>query len=123
MSREEIRKSRMSPKERAQRRAAIGKTASEKVAKSEQLNFRLEEKTIRQLQELAYQKSIPLGTMIRDWVVERLLQESTGKPEITGKVLHVLDEIYGKLHSLFSSSALQSPGTSIDTVAGQNRKQ
>lgn len=40
MSQEHI-KSSMSLEERARRRASVGKAATEKIAKSEQLNFRL----------------------------------------------------------------------------------
>lgn len=94
-------KSRMPTEERAQRRAEIGKAASEKVAKSEQLNFRIDERAIIDIQDLAFQKGMPVGTMVRDWVLERLIQEKIGNPDISGKVLHVLGEIHGQLNSLF----------------------
>jgi hypothetical protein len=42
-------KSSMSQEERALRRAGVGRAASEKIGKSEQLNFRLEEKSINDL--------------------------------------------------------------------------
>ena len=71
-------KSSMSPEARAQRRAIVGKAATEKIAKSEQLNFRLEEKSINGLQELAFRRGLPVGTMIREWVLERLSRERTG---------------------------------------------
>jgi hypothetical protein len=96
-------KSRMPPGERARRRASIGKAASEKVAKSEQLNFRIEEKSIVELQAIAFRKGMPVGTMIRDWVLERLSQEKLGTSDMTGKALHVLDELHGKLNVLFGS--------------------
>lgn len=101
MSREEI-KSSMSPDERARRRAAVGKAASEKISKSEQLNFRIEEQSISELQEMAFRKGMPVGTMIRDWVLERLSREKLGTPDLTGRALHVLDELHTKLNVLFS---------------------
>ena len=107
MSREEV-KSNMSPEERARRRAAVGKAASEKVAKSEQLNFRIEEQSIAELQAMAFRKGMPVGTMIRDWVLERLSQEKLGTPDMTGRALLVLDEIHVKLNGLFGTSSSES---------------
>ncbi len=98
--RQKGKQSSMSPEERARRRASVGKAASEKVAKSEQLNFRLEEKSIRELQQMAFKKGMPVGTMIRVWVMERLAQEKVGSSQLTGKALQVLDEIQAKLNCL-----------------------
>lgn len=102
---QEHKKSSMSPEERALRRASVGKAASEKVAKSEQLNFRLEEQSINELQSMAFKKGVPVGTMIREWVLERLSQEKFGTSELTGKALLMLDEIHGKLNCLFDNLA------------------
>jgi predicted DNA binding CopG/RHH family protein len=104
VSKDEI-KSTMSAQEREKRRAAVGKVASEKIAKSEQLNFRIEEKSIKDLQKMAFKKGLPVGTMIRDWVLERLAQEKLGDPEKTGKALLLLDETYTKLKYLFETAA------------------
>ncbi len=71
-------KSTMSKTEREARRAAVGRAASEKVSKSEQLNFRLERASIQALQTLSHSKGVPLGAMIRGWVLERLTQETLG---------------------------------------------
>ncbi len=90
--------------ERERRRAAIGKSASEKIAKSEQLNFRLEEQSIRELQNVAYEKGLPLGTMIRDWVLERLAQEKLGKTDMNaGRAVRMLSEIHQQLDALFGA--------------------
>jgi len=118
--REQI-KSSMSPKERARRRAAIGKAASEKISKSEQLNFRIEEQSITELQEMAFRKGMPVGTMIRDWVLERLSKEKLGTPDMTEGALHVLDEIHTKLTSCSaqqrsSSKKLPARRRSSDSV-------
>ncbi len=94
-------KSNMSEDERAARRARIGKAATAKIAKREQLNFRLEEGTIMELQDMAYQKGVPVGTMVRGWVIERLLQEKLGEQELSGRSLSLLNEIYEKLNYLF----------------------
>jgi predicted DNA binding CopG/RHH family protein len=94
----------MSAQERSQRRGLVGKAASEKVAKSEQLNFRIEEQTIKELQNIALHQGLPVGTMIRDWVLERLSQEKIGRPDAAGKALRILDEIHVKLNYLFGPS-------------------
>jgi len=107
MSKKEY-KSRMSSEERARRRAEVGKAATEKIAKSEQLNFRIEEKAIKELQNLARDRKLPVSTMVHDWILERLVQEKLGKPEITGKVLQMLSEIHGKLHGFFDSKEVKN---------------
>ena len=94
-------KSRMSPGERQRRRVAVGKSASAKIAKSEQLNFRIEEQAIKDLQDLAYSRGLPVSTMIHDWVLERLAQEKFGEPQIAGKAIQLLGELHGKLQHLF----------------------
>ncbi len=98
-------KSNMSDDERAVRRARIGRAATAKIAKREQLNFRLEEGTIMELQKMAYNKGIPVGSMVRGWVTERLLEEKLGKEELSGISLTLLNEIYQKLNDLFGPSA------------------
>ena len=100
----------MSQAERARRRAAIGKAASEKIAKSEQLNFRIEEQKIKELQDMAYNRGLPVSTMVYDWVLERLAQEKLGKSVIAGQSLQLLSEIHGKLHNFLDLSNPPSKG-------------
>lgn len=99
----EKRKSKMPPEERARRRVAVGKSAAEKIAKSEQLNFRLEEQSIKELQQLAYQKDMPLGTMIRSWVLDRLAREKIGRSGNEDRVLRLVDEFQAKLSKLYGA--------------------
>ena len=94
-------KSKMTAKEREKRRRSLGRAATEKIAKSEQLNFRLEEQSIKALQALSKQKNIPLGTMIRSWVLERLAEERLQKPQLEGQALYILSDLHSKLQSLF----------------------
>ena len=95
----------MSADDREKRRASVGKAASEKVAKSEQLNFRLEENSIKDLQKLSKKKGMPVGTMIREWVLERLAREKLGDQNTEEKALLILDETYAKLKTLFEQPA------------------
>lgn len=67
----------MTKAERQRRIEKIQSEAALAVRKSEQLNFRLEPELIGKLGDLAIKKRIPLGTMVRNWVVERLEQETT----------------------------------------------
>jgi hypothetical protein len=60
-----------------------------------------------ELQAMAFHKGMPVGTMIRDWVMERLTQEKLGTADATIKALHFLDEIHVKLNCLFEGSKLQ----------------
>ena len=85
------------------RKTALRRAASEQLAKDEQVNFRIEERTIRELQELSSRRGRPLGTMIREWVLERLTQEKLAETDATGKALLVLDETYAKLTDIFES--------------------
>jgi len=57
---------------------------------------------------MASRKGMPVGTMIREWVLERLSQEKLGTPDLTGRALLVLDEIHGKLNGLFNTSVSES---------------
>jgi len=119
MTNQEV-KSSMSPEERARRRDRVGKTATEKVAKSEQLNFRLEEHSISEIQSMAFRKGMPVGTMIREWVLERLAQEKLGSPERAAAAAHVLQEIHAKLSDLFtpalSSNSIGVVSPMIDSI-------
>jgi hypothetical protein len=58
--------------ERSKRVSGIRAAAAGAVRKSGQLNFRIEPEVIARLGELSVKKRVPLGTMIRNWVVERL---------------------------------------------------
>jgi len=88
----------MTQAERNKRREAVGKAATEKIIKSEQLNFRISRSAIRSLVRLARERGLPLTTMVHDWVIERLLLEKAGRATSEGKALKMLEEIHGKLH-------------------------
>lgn len=99
--------SKMSPEERARRRDEVGQWATEKVAKSGQLNFRIDEESNRALQSLAYERGLPVGTMIRYWVLERLISEKHGQPDQGSKALFILECFHEKLNSFFQDLHLE----------------
>lgn len=111
-------KSAMSSAERAKRRTNIGASASAKVAKSEQLNFRLEEEAIVELQKLSHTKGLALGTMIREWVLERLAEEKLGSPHNVGAAILILSEVQNKLTRFFDDLEKQQKASSrLPTVS------
>lgn len=116
MSKEEN-KTKMSAVEREKRRSEVGRAASEKVAKSEQINFRIEEQFIAELQNMAYKNGIPVGTMIREWVLERLTEEKIGTNKNTSKALYLLNDMRGKLNNLFNNL----PQETADSLVEQDK--
>lgn len=50
------------------------------VAKKELVQFRLEADKIVKLYEIAAENEMPMGTMLREWVSERIAQEQSGFP-------------------------------------------
>ncbi|HEY9870606.1 MAG TPA: hypothetical protein V6D08_15680 [Candidatus Obscuribacterales bacterium] len=60
--------------------------AQRRVIKDEVMKFRLEAATLERLLRLAQQLNKPAGTLVREWVVEKLDQIETGRtepPEVT----------------------------------------
>jgi hypothetical protein len=69
--------SKMSKEEVEKRGRRMQQDAVRSVAKTEQLNLRMDEANIYRLYTLAKNKRKPVGTMVREWIVERLdLEES-----------------------------------------------
>jgi hypothetical protein len=66
--------------------SSLRKEAQERVIKGEVMKFRLEEKTLERLLALAKKLNKPAGTLVREWVIEKIdLLEQGHKeaPEIT----------------------------------------
>ena len=77
----------MAAQERKRRVEKIQLEAADLVRKSGQLNFRLEPELIGKLGDLAIEKRIPLGAMVRNWVLERFEQEQAiGSSSAVGAV-------------------------------------
>ena len=62
----------LSKEEIEKRGNRLQQKALKSVAKTEQLNIRMEEKNIFRLYSLAKNRKKPVGTMVRDWIIERL---------------------------------------------------
>jgi len=64
--------SKLSKEEIEKRGRRMQQEALKSVAKTEQLNIRMDESNIVRLYDLARIKRKPVGTMVREWIVERL---------------------------------------------------
>jgi len=69
----------MDKRELERRKAEMTARAKAAVAKTEIVQFRLDRSNILRLYELAERNKKPLGTMVRDWVLERMTSESTSR--------------------------------------------
>ncbi len=64
--------SKLSKEEIEKRGRRMQQEALKSVAKREQLNIRMDEENIYRLYEFAKLKGKPVGTLVREWIVERL---------------------------------------------------
>ncbi len=71
--------SKLTKKEIDTRRKRMQEEALKTVAKTEQLNIRVDEKSIIRLYNVAAKAGSPVGTMVREWILERLASEEQGK--------------------------------------------
>ncbi len=78
------------------RKADMTKRARSEVAKTGMVQFRVDEDSINKLYDHAAKVKMPIGTMVRQWVLERLAQEERG--ETTGIQQDYLDSL-ASLHS------------------------
>jgi hypothetical protein len=62
---------------------SLRKEAEERVIKDEVMRFRLESETLQKLLELSKKTKKPAGTLVREWVIEKLeqLQGEQESPE------------------------------------------
>jgi len=93
----------LTDKEREQRRKKLQTEALETVAARGQFNFRLDGEDIKRLYELAGHRQQPVSTMVREWVLERLQMEETGKyptppwaQALEQRLTHTIDKLLKK---------------------------
>lgn len=70
--------SKVTKKELAKRKNEMTQRARADVAKTEIMQFRLDTDTIQKLYEHADKAKMPVGTMVRQWVMDRLTIEENG---------------------------------------------
>jgi len=81
-----------------QRKKRLVETARSEVAKREVMHFRLDATTIEALYAIAEEHQKPVGTMVREWVTERLNQERG--IEIEPSIADRLAEVEQRVRSL-----------------------
>jgi hypothetical protein len=85
----------------------LKQSARTDIARRGILHFRINEANVLELYEIAANKKKALGTMIREWVLERLKQEQNGGPN---DKLHDLDERLKALEKRWSQSKKRAKG-------------
>jgi len=88
--------SKLSDSELKARRKRMQQEALKSVAKTSQLNIRIDEDCIMRLYALAAQEERPVGTMVREWIVDRLKFEEEGGETAQ---LQVLIDSIASLHT------------------------
>jgi hypothetical protein len=71
--------SNMTTEELERRKSEMTARARAEVAKTEIVQFRVDAENINKLYEYAAKTKMPIGTMVRQWVLERLKQEEGGE--------------------------------------------
>jgi predicted DNA binding CopG/RHH family protein len=94
--------SKLTEKQINERRKRMQKEALQSVAKTEQLNIRIDEDNIRRLYSLGAKKNLPVGTMVREWITERLKLEEQRKPavDLTELIMSSITSLHNKIDRL-----------------------
>lgn len=79
------------------RRAANQQEALKSIAKTEQLNLRIDAEGIERLYEMSGKIGKPVGTMVREWIMDRLEQEEAGADEPPAVALAVIQQKVSQL--------------------------
>ena len=77
----------MTKEELANRKVDMALRARTEVAKTEIMQFRLDAANIEKLHEQAAKCKMPVGAMVRQWVLDRLVVEETGKLSAVPQVM------------------------------------
>lgn len=73
--------SKLTNKEILKRRKRMQEDALKSVAKTEQLNIRMDEDNIYRLYNIAGRAGRPVGTMVREWIIDRIKLEERAQKE------------------------------------------
>jgi hypothetical protein len=74
-------------------RAKLKNQARSEIARKEVVQFRLEPDAIEQLYDIAGKRRKPVGTLIREWIMERLQVESAGGVTTEQRLSRVEEQI------------------------------
>lgn len=101
----------LSKEEIAARRKRMQSEALSSVAKTEQLNIRIDEQSIQRLYKLAGRENKPVGTMVREWILDKLrTEEQPGGRDPMQKLTELVSVLNAKIDRLdYALLAEQSP--------------
>lgn len=99
----------------------LEQSARQRIIERGKIEFRTEPELMSDLLDLAKERKVPLGTMIREWVQARLEDESKKSPSQLDKIERKIDKLLS-LQDKFKSSLLNSPSLAgIDLTRNTNR--
>lgn len=88
----------MTPEELSKRKRETLLQARAEVAKTGMVQFRIDEESIQRLYDRASELKKPIGTMVREWVLERLAAEDGRSTSATTKLY---EDIMTSINSRF----------------------
>jgi hypothetical protein len=114
--------SKLSKEEIAARRKRMQEEALRSVAKTEQLNIRINETSITRLYALAVKQSKPVGTMVREWILDRLLtEEQPGRGDPMQKLVEQVTNLNARIDR-WDSMLLGEHAAQVSENAGTSYK-
>lgn len=115
------------------RRTANQQEALRSIAKTEQLNLRIDSEGIERLYEMSGKVGKPVGTMVREWITERLDQEEAGAEKTPAVALAIIQQKVSQLQQTLlplkrpaqnsASASSKMPATGAKTPGGRTLKQ
>lgn len=93
--------SKLSKAEISTRRKRMQEEALKSIAKTEQLNIRIDEDSINRLYSVASNQGKPVGTMVRQWILDRLAtEEQPGKDEPLQMIIDLVSKLHTRIDQL-----------------------
>ncbi len=88
------------------RRKRMQEEALSRVAKTEQLNIRMDEYSIMQLYSRAEKEGKPVGALVREWIVEKLdTQKQSQLDNKLDKILQLVKSMDSRIERLEKNSS------------------
>jgi hypothetical protein len=115
--------SKLSKEEIEKRGRRMQKEALKSVAKTEQLNLRMEAINIERLYILARKKKTPVGTLVREWIVERLDLEDSPAHYDAQLFTNAIETILKMLPDPIKNAIINNSIQHEPTTEGGNKRQ
>lgn len=95
-------------KELAKRKSEMTARARAEVAKTEIVQFRVDAEVIEKLYECSAEMKLPVGTMVRQWVIERLSLETAAEHNNIASINERLDRLEGMLKKVLRKNDVRA---------------